>query len=152
LASLGATIDATEHADVTLTGDDRTAAEDWATSGAMVLTGRTDGPALPAPGAPASCARGALLALDALARLAGRPVKLPGTEVLSERAALIGLRRRAPFSAGGAFRLLRAADGWFGLNLPRESDVELLPALFGGSVSADWADLERRVRRRPAAG
>jgi len=59
---------------------------------------------------------------------------LPGTGLLGERAALAGLARRAPRSVGGAFRALRAADGWLGLSLARPDDVALLPALTGGDV------------------
>jgi hypothetical protein len=104
------------------------AAGDWAASGAMALTGRRDGLALLPPGQAASAVRGALLALALLARIAGREAVLPDARVLSERAAIAGLRRDAPRSAGGAFRLLRAADAWVGLNLARKSDVDLLPA------------------------
>jgi crotonobetainyl-CoA:carnitine CoA-transferase CaiB-like acyl-CoA transferase len=104
------------------------AAADWAGSGAMALTGRRDGPPLLPPGQAASAARGALLAVELLAGVGGREVCLPGAEVLSERAALLGLRRAAPRSAGGAFQVLRAADGWLGVNLARPSDVELLEA------------------------
>ncbi|MGC7101446.1 CoA transferase [Amycolatopsis lurida] len=126
---------------------DSSAEEDWAASGAMALTGRADGPALGAPGFPASAARGALLATELLARIARVPVTLPGAEVLSERAALAGLRRGAPASAGRKYRVLRAADGWLGVNLARPSDVELLPAWLEADVpSADpWPALARLV-------
>lgn len=104
------------------------AAADWAASGAVALTGLRDGPPLLPPGQAASAVRGALLATELLAGIGGREVRLPGAEVLSERAAIAGLRRNAPRSAGGGFRVVRAADGWVGVNLARRSDVELLPA------------------------
>ena len=109
-------------------------AADWAASGAMALTGLRDGPPLLPSGQAASAVRGALLALECLARLRGQEAVLPGAGVLSERAAIAGLRRNAPRSAGGAFQLLRAADGWVGINLARQSDAELMPAWLGQSA------------------
>ena len=103
-------------------------AADWAASGAMALTGRRDGPPLLPPGQAASAVNGALLAMECLARMAGGAPALPRAGILSERAAIAGLERDAPRSAGGTFRILRAADGWLGVNLARESDRELLPA------------------------
>jgi hypothetical protein len=65
-----------------------------------------------------------------------RPVSgLPGSWLLGERAALAGLSRQAPRSVGGAFRALRAADGWLGLSLARPDDIDLLPALVGGELT-----------------
>jgi hypothetical protein len=97
----------------------------WASSGAMWLTGKPDGPPLLAPGAPAAYAReqASHLGLD-----------LP--TVLSERAAIAGLRRNAPWSCGGSFRALPTAEGHIALSLARESDVELVPAL----IEADAGD------------
>lgn len=115
----------------------RSATEDWAASGAMALTGRADGPPLPSVGAPASVARGAMALVRALAPLPAPALGDIDARVLSERAALAGLRRRGPWSAGGAFRLYPARDGWMGLNLPRPQDVDLLPALTEGAVGPD---------------
>jgi hypothetical protein len=134
LTWLGATVESR----ATNTGS----AADWATSGAMALTGRRDGPALLPPGQAASAVSGALLALECLATVAGHAVVLPRAEVLSERAAIAGLRRAAPQSVGGAFRILRAADGWLGVNLARDSDVALLPA---------WLEDPRPVLEKAAA-
>ncbi|HEX3647589.1 MAG TPA: CoA transferase [Pseudonocardiaceae bacterium] len=114
---LGATVDSDAVA------DDASAAADWAVSGALALTGRSDGPPLLPPGQAASAVRGALLAIETLTA-----TRMPGPELLGERAAIAGLRRNAPRSAGGAFRVLRAADGWVGVNLARPSDRELVPA------------------------
>jgi hypothetical protein len=87
----------------------------------MALTGPADGPPQLSPGAPA------LAVADALARLdAPDP---PGVGLLAERAAIAGFTRRAPVSVGGSFRAVPARDGWFGLSLPRPSDVDLVPAL-----------------------
>ncbi|MCW2608447.1 MAG: hypothetical protein JWO60_3140 [Frankiales bacterium] len=122
---------------------------DWAASGAMALTGRRDGPPLVAPGAAATCARGALLALDALA--GGPLLGIEGHRLLGERAALAGLRRSAPWSAGGSCRALAAADGWVAFSLARRDDDELLPALVQGDVHGDrWDVVARWARTRPA--
>jgi crotonobetainyl-CoA:carnitine CoA-transferase CaiB-like acyl-CoA transferase len=114
------------------------ASADWAESGTMALTGPAEGPPALAPGAPASALAGALAAFDLLTRTRTGAVTLdlPGTGLLGERAALAGLSRRAPRSVGGAFRALRAADGWLGLSLARPDDIALLPALTDGDLSA----------------
>jgi len=115
------------------------ASADWAESGAMALTGPAEGlPAL-SPGAPASALAGALAAFDLLTRTRTGAVTLdlPGTGLLGERAALAGLSRRAPRSVGGAFRALRAADGWLGLSLARPDDIALLPALIAAELTGD---------------
>ncbi|HVW42127.1 MAG TPA: CoA transferase [Amycolatopsis sp.] len=138
LRSLGAEVDSTaEHTGVL---------RDWAESGAMALTGRRDGPALVPPGAAASAVRGALYALELLTG-----ATLPGARVLSERAALAGWRRDAPRSVGGALRALRCADGWLGVNLARDTDIELLPAWLEEPVSDPWPALEKILRGRETA-
>ncbi|AIJ23255.1 acyl-CoA transferase/carnitine dehydratase-like protein [Amycolatopsis methanolica 239] len=134
-------------ASVVCEAENQGSAADWAASGVMALTGTRDGdPVLP-PGQAASAVRGALLALESLCALAGRPVALPGVGVLSERAAIMGLRRDAPRAPRGAFQVLRAADSWVGLNLARPSDEELLPAWL---EDADPV-LEEVVARRTAS-
>ena len=91
--------------------------DDWARSGAMTLTGRADGPPLLAPGAPASAVRGALLVFDALCSLRGAVcAPLPGMQLLGERAAIAGLHRQGPLSAGGSFRPIETRNGWAGLS------------------------------------
>jgi crotonobetainyl-CoA:carnitine CoA-transferase CaiB-like acyl-CoA transferase len=115
------------------------AAADWAWSGAMALTGPPDGPPALSPGAPASALSGALAVFELLSncRITGYETasQLPGSWLLGERAALAGLSRQAPRSVGGAFRALRAADGWLGLSLARPDDIDLLPALIGGELT-----------------
>lgn len=120
------------------------AAADWASSGAMALTGLRTGPPLLPSGQAASAVRGALLATELVANAVGR---LPDARVLGERAAAAGSRRDAPRSAGGGFELVRAADGWLGVNLARPSDAELIPAWLAEPGSA-WRAV---VARRPAA-
>ena len=140
LRSLGAEVDCSARHTGTL--------RDWAESGALALTGRADGPALVPPGAAASAVRGALHALGLLTGAV-----LPDARVLSERAALAGAgwHRDAPRSAGGALRVLRCADGWLGVNLARESDVDLLPAWLEEPVPDPWPALEKILPGRAAA-
>jgi hypothetical protein len=121
------------------------AARDWAESGAMDLTGYRDGPPLVSPGAPASAVRGSLAVFEACTG-----VPSPGAAVLSERAAIAGLRRNAPFSPGGSFRALAAADGWVGVSLARPSDVDSVAAVIEGSVDDPWTALGRWLANRPA--
>jgi crotonobetainyl-CoA:carnitine CoA-transferase CaiB-like acyl-CoA transferase len=125
----------------------------WAASGAMALTGWADGPPLGAPGAVASCADGAAAVLCALARSAGHPLRLDGGALLGERAALAGLHRRGRGSAGGSARLVRAADGWCAVQLPRADDRDLVPAWFERDLPTGraevWGALEEAARTRP---
>lgn len=103
------------------------AAIDWARSGLMPLTGLALGPPLQGPGAIASCANGALIALR---QVVGRDV-LPGvlgSTLLSERAAFLNLTRQGATSANGSCRLLATGDGYLAINLARADDMELLPA------------------------
>jgi hypothetical protein len=108
---------------------------EWARCGAMALTGPADAAPVLAPGAVTTAARGALEVLRAVARTQRFPAaalkRLEDVDagvLLGERAACLDLRRRGPVSPGGSCRMLRAADGWICLNLPRPDDVGLLPA------------------------
>lgn len=130
------------------------AALEWARSGAMSLTGEIDGPPLFAPGPLAAAARGAGLALAALAPdsdLAG----LDAPALLGERAALLGLARRGRVSPGGSAQLLPTRDGWIVANLPREEDWSLVPAWLeidpvSLAGSHDWSRVARALRDRSA--
>lgn len=134
----------------------------WAQSGAMALTGRADGPPQMCPLPLASCVDGVARALTALLAAAGGRWQAapPGAETLGERAALGGLARQGPISAGGACRLLRAADGWLAVSLPRVDDWDLLAAWLeldsgfaAGAEDGDaaWQALARLLRERPRA-
>ncbi|MFF1736313.1 CoA transferase [Streptomyces sp. NPDC058247] len=110
----------------------------WAACGGMALTGRADGPPLAPPGDPAGAVRRALAAFAADTGL--DPTRLPGPELLGERAALAGFGRRAPWSVGGAFRILSCVDGPIGVSLARPTDLELVPALVeDGDPGEPWA-------------
>lgn len=64
-----------------------------------------------------------------------------GEGLLTERAMLAGVsadelwRRRSPISVGGACRMMFSADGAVAVNLPREDDWQMLPALYGMAKS-----------------
>jgi len=131
---------------------DPSPALDWARSGAMALTGRADGPPLLAPGPLAAAARGALRAFELLAG-AGACQGLDPPALLGERAAVLGLFRRGRIAPGGSCRLLRAADGWIAVNLPRPEDESALPAWLGeGDARDPWAFAAARLARRRAGG
>jgi len=109
---------------------------EWAASGAMALTGRADGPPVARPAHVASCMRGALDALRAMAGNSGLG-HLDGAALLGERAATAGLRRSGTISAGGSCRLLPTLDGHVAVNLPRADDLRSLPAWLGEGDTAD---------------
>jgi hypothetical protein len=60
-----------------------------------------------------------------------------GPALASERSTLQGLGPPGRISAGGACELLPTADGWLAVNLPRPSDLELLPAWLEDDAT-DW--------------
>ena len=106
----------------------------WAASGAMALTGRADGPPLLAPPGVVDGLHRLAARLTAQSGALGTPVTVDGPALLGERAACTGATRRGDVSVGGATRLLRAADGWVAVSLPRPSDLDLLPAWLGVDV------------------
>jgi len=96
----------------------------------MALTGLIDHPL----GPPSGLVEG----IDRLAR------SFPGLDALAllgERAALMGLWRRGATSCGGSCRLLRAADGWMAVSLPRDDDMALVAA---------WLELDATPDSAPA--
>jgi crotonobetainyl-CoA:carnitine CoA-transferase CaiB-like acyl-CoA transferase len=72
-------------------------------------------------------------------------VEVDAATVLAGRAALMNLTAQGRISAGGATRLLRTADGWCAVALPRDDDVAALPALMEvDEVTGDhWIALTR---------
>ncbi len=56
-------------------------------------------------------------------------IQVDAATTLAGRAAIMNLTARGRVSAGGATRLLRTADGWCAVALPRDDDVAALPAL-----------------------
>ncbi len=114
----------------------------------MDVTGRPDGPGLVCPLA---------LAAPPMARCwrcehwrPGPMLPLNGALLLGERARLLGLSRQGRTSANGSCRLLDTADGRIALNLARDDDWGLLPALVEADV-ANWDALAAQLVRWPAA-
>jgi hypothetical protein len=113
----------------------------------VALTGRADGPPLVPPG------RAATVAAELAGRFAAATgVQVDGTQILAERAAFTGHRRRGAVSAGGACRLLPTANGWAAVSCARPDDSALLGALVGEEVGADpWPALTRWLRAHTGA-
>jgi hypothetical protein len=124
----------------------------WATSGAADLTGPADRAGLGPPD-------GFTSAIDRVSERLGRASAAFGSRVqidpfvevtLRHRAA--GLRRQGRTSSGGASRLFRSADGWIALTLPRQEDLELVPALIERMPDDDvWSELASWCSERRSA-
>lgn len=97
------------------------------------------------PVALADMAEGALTALKVLAKNHHLPPN--GAVLLGERCRLFGTSPGGTVSAGGSCRFFRARDGFFALNLAREEDFDLLPALTGAAgpekpgEASEWAEI-----------
>lgn len=79
--------------------------------------------------------------------IAGQPLLDPLT-LLLERAQMLGHRSWGSVSAGGSCRLFHAVDGVVAVNLPRDEDVAMVPALLDGVAVADgqvWKVLEQEL-------
>jgi hypothetical protein len=147
LTELGADMSASTDAAVSLDSVDVVAPasdehQDWARSGVADLTGRPGGPSLVPRGQPATFARALSLAI----RAAGGVVD-DGADLLGMRTGMLDLRRGGDRSANGSARLMRSSDGWLAVNLPRRTDLELVPALVRRAgfddpwaAVAAWAD------------
>jgi hypothetical protein len=90
---------------------------------------------------------------DHITALGGRLVGIDADELLTGRAALLGLEPPARISSGGATRLIAAADGWFGLTLSRAEDREAVPALLEspGADGDPWGSVVSAAPSRTAA-
>ena len=110
---------------------------EWARSGAMALSGDPNGPPEFASGALATAARGAEIALRALAP-AGALADLDAPALLGERAAIAGFARRGEISCGGAARLLETQSGFIVAHLPRDTDWQSLPAWLETNDDPAW--------------
>ena len=129
----------------------------WAASGAMSLTG-WPGEAPQWPGGDViGRLTGTARLLGSIARGFGADLSVDVGALLTERAAARGGSRQGDRSMGGRCGLVRTEDSWVALNLARESDLELLPALTGGVVTGHsapdlpptlWAELGEFTRRR----
>jgi hypothetical protein len=91
-----------------------------------------------------------LRALEQRSAAVGQP-RLYDACLLTERAAVSGLKRGGSASCNGTCRLLEASDGWIAINLAREVDRESVPALVGCSFEEEpWSALSRATRHLPA--
>lgn len=115
----------------------------------MDVSGLADGPGRVCPLALATAADGALLALKHLAPEAELPIN--GALLLGERARLLGLRRQGRVSANGSCHLLEAADGRVAINLARDDDWGLLPALVEDAAAVDLDSLTALMAQWPTA-
>ena len=90
-------------------------------------------------------------AADAFHALTG--VALDAAELLTGRAALLGLSPPGRISAGGATRLMRSAHGWCALTLSRQVDVDAVPALLESEAAGDdpWPAAEQWVADNTSA-
>ncbi len=127
----------TGDAPVVVTAGRQTGLAGWGASGALALTGRADGPPLLPLGDVAAGLHAAAAVVELLSALGGTRVVLDGPALLGERAALTGATRAGATTVGGAGRLLPTADGWIVVSLPRETDLELLPAWLGLEAAGD---------------
>ncbi len=79
-------------------------------------------------------------------------VTVDADTVLTGRAVLMKLPEPGRVSAGGATRLLPAADGWCAIALPRDDDVAVLPALLEvDAVTEPWGELSHWAATHSAA-
>jgi hypothetical protein len=66
---------------------------------------------------------------DRVQQLGGQPVRVDADEIVTGRAALLGLPAPGAVSCGGATRLFATADGWCAFTLSRAEDVDSVRAL-----------------------
>jgi hypothetical protein len=80
-------------------------------------------------------------------------VSIDPAELLTGRAALLGLSPHGRISAGGATRLMRSGDGWCALTLSRQDDVDAVPALLESDGVGDdpWPAVQEWVADNDSA-
>jgi len=89
--------------------------------------------------------------IETLSARLGERVALDAAAVL-DRGDTIALEPPGLWSPNRSCRLVRAADGWIAVNLPRPSDLELIPAWTGAALEADpWEAVEAAAARTPWA-
>lgn len=77
----------------------------------------------------------------------GRRIRVDAAGVL-DRGDELGLARPGLWSANRSARMVRAANGWLAVNLPRADDREMLPALLERRIGGDpWRALVKDARR-----
>ena len=88
-----------------------------------------------------------------IAEAGGRPIRVDAVEIITGRAALLGLSPNGRISARGATRLMPGRDGWCALTLSRPDDVEAVPALLETDAVPDdpWPAVQHWVAGRKVA-
>jgi hypothetical protein len=71
-------------------------------------------------------------------------------QLLTGRAALLGIAPQGRISAGGATRLFPASDGWCALTLSRPDDVAAVPALVEADAPDAWQAVQAWALTRSA--
>jgi hypothetical protein len=75
----------------------------------------------------------------------------PEYPVLTQRASFLKLSPPSRTSANGQCRLVRCKDGWVAINLPRDEDRDMVPALLESSYAADtWTQIHSVAAERCA--
>lgn len=102
-------------------------------------------------GIPVAALSRARRAADAFGAITG--VAVDAAELLTGRAALLGLSPAGRISAGGATRLMVSTDGWCALTLSRRDDIDAVPALIeSDAVGEDpWPAVQRWVADHASA-
>ena len=102
-------------------------------------------------GLPVAVLSRARRAADEFRQLTG--VAVDAAELLTGRAALLGLSPHGRTSAGAATRLMRSSDGWCALTLSRQDDVDAVPALLESDAAGDdpWPALQQWVAGNASA-
>ena len=87
--------------------------------------------------------------IAALSGEVARPVCVDVARVADRRGSLV-LKPPGLWSPNRSCRMVRGADGWIAVNLPRETDRELVPAWLGVDSGADpWPAILAEARLRP---
>jgi hypothetical protein len=121
----------------------------WQRSGLLALCGPKQQAGLACPVPLPDCADGVLLALRSLSS-APRLDKIDAAALLSERARLMELGRSGPVSPGGTCRIINTATKPIALNMARETDWQMLPALFKHDCVASWAAIIEHCQQTEA--
>ncbi len=114
------------------------------------LSGRPAGPGLVPPSRLMESVRQLGIEWGKRSADLGTAAPIDPAGVLVERAVLNGFHRGGDVSCGGSARLLRSADGWLAVNLPRPDDWDLVDAWLQPSrpIGPDrWTEVAAEVAR-----
>jgi crotonobetainyl-CoA:carnitine CoA-transferase CaiB-like acyl-CoA transferase len=117
----------------------------------MWITGPIDGPPVAIDAPVIAHLQSVCNGIAALSETVGTRVDLDVAPTLTQRAAERKFTRQGQASANRSCRIVRCADGWIAWNLPRDTDIELLPALIGGQIVGNpWVAIDRFSKHLPA--